>query len=92
MQAHVHTLASPDHRTVADKRRATDVNTEAIDGQSALQGAHVVRSLTVAKYPPTDTTQGVTLTGKDPVKWQTPLKAGPSLRRAIDTRREARRR
>ena len=56
MQAHVHTLAGLDHRTVADNRRATDVNTEAIDCQSALQGAHVVRPLTVAKYPPTDTT------------------------------------
>ena len=43
-------------RTVAENRRATDVNTETIDGQSALQGAHVVRPLTVAKYPPTDTT------------------------------------
>ena len=36
--------------------------------------------------------QDVTLTGKEPVKWQTPLKAGPSLRRAIGTRRDARRR
>ena len=43
-------------RAVADNQCATDVNTEAIDDQSALQGAHVVRPLTVAKYPPTDTT------------------------------------
>ena len=56
MQAHVHTLAGPDHRTVADNRRANNVNTEAIDGQSALQGAHVARPLTVAEYPATDTT------------------------------------
>ena len=53
-------MASPDHRTVADNQRAGDVNTEAIDGPSALQGAHVVRPLTVAKYPPTDTTDPVT--------------------------------
>ena len=33
-----------------------DVNTEATDGHSALQGAHVVRPLTVAEYPPLDTT------------------------------------
>ena len=33
-----------------------DVNTEATDGHSALQGAHVVRPLTVSEYLPTDTT------------------------------------
>ena len=49
-------LATRQGRTVADNRRATDVNTEAIDDHSALQDAHVVRPLTVAKYPPTDTT------------------------------------
>ena len=42
--------------TVVDNRRATDVNIEATDGHSALQGAHVVRPLTVSEYPPTDTT------------------------------------
>ena len=31
------------------------VNTEATDGYSALQGAHVVRPLNVSEYPPTDT-------------------------------------
>ena len=44
-------------RTVADNRCATDVNIKATDGHSALQGAHVVRPLTVAKYPPLDTTR-----------------------------------
>ena len=29
--------------------------------------------------------KGVTLTGEEPVKWQTPLKAGPSLRMTIGT-------
>ena len=43
-------------RTVADNRRATDVHIEATDDHSALQGAHVVRPLTVSEYPPTDTT------------------------------------
>ena len=56
VQAHVHMLATRQGRTVADNRRANDVNTEAIDDHSALQGAHVVRPLPVAKYPPTDTT------------------------------------
>ena len=52
MQAHVHMLATRQGRTVPDNRRATDVNNEAIHDNSALQGAHVVRPLTVAKYPP----------------------------------------
>ena len=33
-----------------------DVNIKAADGHSALQGAQVVRPLTVAEYPPLDTT------------------------------------
>ena len=44
-------------RTVADNRCASDVNIEATDGHSALQGAHVVRPLTVANYLPLDTTR-----------------------------------
>ena len=43
-------------RTVADNRCAADVDIKATDGHSTLQGAHVVRPLTVAKYPPLDTT------------------------------------
>ena len=45
-------------RTVADNRCATDVNIKATDGHFTLQDAHVVRPLTVAKYPPLDTTLG----------------------------------
>ena len=33
-----------------------DVNIKATDGHSALQGAQVVRPLTVSEYPPLDTT------------------------------------
>ena len=33
-----------------------DVNIKATDGHSGLQGAHVLRSLTVVEYPPLDTT------------------------------------
>ena len=57
VQADVNTLANPEHRTVADNWHATDVKTMATVGHSPLQGAHVMRPLTVAhKYPAKDTT------------------------------------
>ena len=69
-------------RTVADNRRATDVNIEATDGRSALQGAHVVRPLTVSEYPPTDTTEGQCLDAcsqglKGSQTWSNLIQKGP---------------
>ena len=56
VQADVNTRANANPGTVEVNRLAIHVNTFAIDGHPALEGAHVVRPLSVAEYPPSDTT------------------------------------
>ena len=56
VQTDINTRANSNPGTVEVNRCAIHVNTFATDGHPALQGAHVVRPLTVAEYPSSDTT------------------------------------